>query len=635
MIRKNKIVKILLALSLAILNLYPSLLVNANNKNDVTQYITNDYYQQVKEQMIAERGYNFFVNHNYAVSLINAFYGVLPTNRFGEVMYPEDFGGMFIDDDGNLVVLQVGNTNDNGLINRFSDGIEIQKVTFSFNEIMAVHRHLTYMFVNSSQFPSMSNVAGSWIDVVNNRLVVYLREYTEELIEEFKMTVLNSPIIAFYQYVSQGIETLVSDSGFDQNSDLESSFSTERFDESPYGFEPNPESIHAPEISGPVLEGEDYISFRTSPARLTPGTWRQVGSHWYFYQNGRRVSNIWIEDAQGRWFRIGPNQRMLTGWFEVSAGRWFFLNPASGQPNHRTGIGGQGAMHTNWSQINSNWHFFNPRSGDPAHQSGIGGEGVMRTGWLHRNNNYYFLNPLPGQNNHRPQLFRGAMFHSGTFTISGRQQQFNASGRWIGEVTSITITPGDAIFIGSPQGGRCSVGFRANNGRNGFVTAAHCGRFAANNDRIYNATGQRIGTLRTNQRFLENIDAAFVETNANVFVATSVPNLRNLSPFAATPVRGQWVFARGSTSGLRSGPVSQINANRWIGEEDRPEDWFLVVNATVGDFGSARGDSGGIAFSHFQNFNYHIQGIAIAGTPSITVISRTSEILVRTGWRLN
>ena len=628
MTRHNKSIKILLALSLIILNLYPSLLVIANTATDDTIYTQNDYFQSVKEEMIAERGYDFFVNHNHAVNQINEFYNLLPMNRFGEVLYPENFGGMFIDDDGNLVVLQVGSTADTGLMSRFSDGVEIQNVAFSFNEIMAVHRHLTYLFLNYSEFPSMSNVAGSWTDIINNRLVVYLFEYTAELIEVFENEVINSPLIAFYQHVPQNIERLDPYFDVDTDSDENDVVPIEHLNESPDGFESNPESSHAPEITGPVLAGEDYISFRTSPARMTPGTWRQVGGHWYFYQNGRRVSNMWVEDAQGRWFRIGPNQRMLTGWFEVSAGRWFFLNPPSGQPNHRTGIGGQGAMHTNWSQINGHWYFFNPRSGDPAHQTGIGGEGVMRLGWLRRNNNYYFLNPLRNQANHRTQQPPGSMFHSGTFTISGVLHQFNAAGRWTGQVNNITITPGDAIYIGRPWGNRCSVGFRATNGRNGFVTAAHCG---VEGSRVYNREGQHIGFLR--DQFLTHIDAAIVETNANVSISTFLPPLTTLIATAATPYLGQWISARGAVSGHRSGPISRLNYNTVIG--DGHGNVIRVVNIIFADFRSAHGDSGGVAFSYSNLFNHNIQGIVISGGGNQSVISRTSEIITRTGWRLN
>ena len=181
--------------------LTPNLSLGANITNNETTYSLDGDYQDIREHMIAERGYDFYVNHSHAMSQINEFYNLLPTNHLGEILYPENFGGLFIDDGGNLVVLQVGSTADTSLISRFSEGIEIQNVTFSFNQIMETNRHLTDLFVNHSDSPSMSNVAGSWVDVINNRLVVYLHEYTEELITDFKMNVIDSPLIAFYQHV--------------------------------------------------------------------------------------------------------------------------------------------------------------------------------------------------------------------------------------------------------------------------------------------------------------------------------------------------------------------------------------------------------------------------------------------------
>jgi len=225
------------------------------------------------------------------------------------------------------------------------------------------------------------------------------------------------------------------------------------------------------------------------------------------------------------------------------------------------------------------------------------------------------------------------MFHSGTFTISGVQQQFNALGRWTGQVNNITITPGDRIYIGSPGSGGCSVGFRATNGRNGFVTAAHCGRNVANNYRVYNRMGERIGTLASNQRFLENIDAAFVEINNNVTISTFLPPLTYLTATAANPVIGQWIMTRGGTSGHRGGFVTRVNFNRDIRLSSG--NYLFVLNTTESDFGSWPGDSGGVAFSYSNLFDHNIQGIAIAGTPNMSVISRTSEITIRTGWRLN
>jgi len=184
-----------------LIELTPNLSLVADITNSETTYSLDGDYQSIREHMIADLGYDFYVNHNHAMSQFHAFYDSLPRDQMGEVLYPEYFGGMYIDDKGNLVVLQVESVNATGLNSRFSEDVNIKKVTFSFNQLMETNRVLTYLFSNRS--PSMSNVAGSWTDIVNNRLVVYLFEYTEELIEVFKNEVINSPLIAFYQHIHQ------------------------------------------------------------------------------------------------------------------------------------------------------------------------------------------------------------------------------------------------------------------------------------------------------------------------------------------------------------------------------------------------------------------------------------------------
>ena len=198
----------------------------------------------------------------------------------------------------------------------------------------------------------------------------------------------------------------------------------------------------------------------------------------------------------------------------------------------------------------------------------------------------------------------------------------------ISPFNTITIRPGDGIRVGSPTAGRCSVGFRATSGnRQGFVTAAHCGD--ANNVRVYTASGVHIGTFRN--RTLTPIDAAFVEINANVTVTNQISNQINLVATAATPVVGQLISSIGVVSGLRSGLIERINVTEDVAGIGR------LVNTTIASMPSIHGDSGGVAFSETTGVrSYNIQGIAITRIGDTrSRISRTSQILDWTAWRLN
>ena len=192
-------------------------------------------------------------------------------------------------------------------------------------------------------------------------------------------------------------------------------------------------------------------------------------------------------------------------------------------------------------------------------------------------------------------------------------------------LSNITITPGDTIRVGSSNGGVCSVGFRVNNnGRSGFVTAAHCGAIGSS---IFNSAGNQIGTI--NSRFLGHIDAAFVALNSNVNVSGTLPPATHITPNASTPTVGQIVIARGSNNGSRSGTIAQINANANIGGIGQ------VTNTIIANFRSDGGDSGGIAISQSGGQAHNVQGIVITRIGNTqSRISRTSEITSRTGWRL-
>ncbi|MFC8920794.1 trypsin-like serine protease [Streptomyces sp. NPDC057116] len=117
------------------------------------------------------------------------------------------------------------------------------------------------------------------------------------------------------------------------------------------------------------------------------------------------------------------------------------------------------------------------------------------------------------------------------------------------------------IFNGT---GRCSVGFNVTDGRDNFVlTAGHCGPVGTRWFRSTEGGDGRLGT--TVARSFPGDDfslvryedrGAFDGTNAvDIGQGRAVPVIG-----AADPVVGQEVFRSGSTTGLRSGRVTALNA---------------------------------------------------------------------------
>jgi streptogrisin D len=119
---------------------------------------------------------------------------------------------------------------------------------------------------------------------------------------------------------------------------------------------------------------------------------------------------------------------------------------------------------------------------------------------------------------------------------------------------STRITGGDAIYGG---GSRCSLGFnvRSSSGANYALTAGHCGNIAS----TWYTNASRTTVLGTvaGSSFPTN-DYAIIRYTGSVTASGTVGSQDITS--AGTPAVNQTVYRRGSTTGLRSGRVTQLNA---------------------------------------------------------------------------
>jgi len=71
-------------------------------------YESVEFNKDAMNEMIVELyGHEFMMNHSRSRELIHDFYHSLPRNRMGAFTYPEQFGGMYINDNGVLVLLTV------------------------------------------------------------------------------------------------------------------------------------------------------------------------------------------------------------------------------------------------------------------------------------------------------------------------------------------------------------------------------------------------------------------------------------------------------------------------------------------------------------------------------------------------
>ena len=115
------------------------------------------------------------------------------------------------------------------------------------------------------------------------------------------------------------------------------------------------------------------------------------------------------------------------------------------------------------------------------------------------------------------------------------------------------ISGGDPIY--APSGGRCSLGFNVRSGSTySFLTAGHCTNISST---WRDSAGVTLGT-RTGSSFPGN-DYGIVRYNSTYTNHPGAVGSQDITS-AATPAVGAAVTRRGSTTGIRSGTVNQLNA---------------------------------------------------------------------------
>lgn len=148
--------------------------------------------------------------------------------------------------------------------------------------------------------------------------------------------------------------------------------------------------------------------------------WQRINDSWvyqrFFHKDDTYeyylVRGEWAR-IDGDWYYFGKDFLMHTGWLD-EGGKWYYLKPSSG------------AMATGWFKVNSDWYF--------AEKSG-----AMRLGWLRYGGEWYYLKASGKMSTSWEKIdgkwycFRknGTMYHSGTFSIDGKNYRFDSKGVWL------------------------------------------------------------------------------------------------------------------------------------------------------------------------------------------------------------
>ena len=120
-------------------------------------------------------------------------------------LYPNYYGGSFIDNNGFFVISVTSNTaNVKELLEEAleTDNFNIETVRYSYKEMLRVMDSIDEFLVDSSvpqDHIVLSHFAGAYPDVMENRVKVLLTEVNQNIINSFKRDVSNSQLIIFEQ----------------------------------------------------------------------------------------------------------------------------------------------------------------------------------------------------------------------------------------------------------------------------------------------------------------------------------------------------------------------------------------------------------------------------------------------------
>jgi len=160
-------------------------------------------------------GLEFTINYFRSMDTLQQINAAIPQTEGGRNLYPDYFGGVYIDDNGVLVLLIVmpaeavaNGTSVSAFVDeafngalRNDSGAIIREVSFSYNELWEAMEFLNDFIFNNHDNPAATNADGWSLDVIGNRIIVHLETYSAANVELFRQLIIDSPVITFDQSI--------------------------------------------------------------------------------------------------------------------------------------------------------------------------------------------------------------------------------------------------------------------------------------------------------------------------------------------------------------------------------------------------------------------------------------------------
>lgn len=164
---------------------------------DTTYLIGMDIpeYKDLPRQFVANHDRSMTYHMNLMESFEASGYGTYSTR-------PDYYGGSYIDDNGNFVILIKGNPSDyRAKIEERIKGKDVifKQTDISFVELNEIMDTINKYISDKRNNKVAQNILSAALDELNSQIRVGLKDLNPQSIEEFKENVINSPYIEFEQ----------------------------------------------------------------------------------------------------------------------------------------------------------------------------------------------------------------------------------------------------------------------------------------------------------------------------------------------------------------------------------------------------------------------------------------------------
>ncbi|MCL2397665.1 MAG: S1 family peptidase [Defluviitaleaceae bacterium] len=163
-----------------------------------------EFVAAVEEYMIESFGAEFLYNSDRAQIIAQNILSYFSDSRAAaDATLPDFLGGIYINDNGNLVVQVVDgpasrSMSANAFLSYFeSDELIIEYVSFSEMELLSVFNHIGVFYDTNPDSRAGSNINAWRVDTFNNRVAVQLTTYSEDEIARFRKNIIDSPMVVF------------------------------------------------------------------------------------------------------------------------------------------------------------------------------------------------------------------------------------------------------------------------------------------------------------------------------------------------------------------------------------------------------------------------------------------------------